>query len=114
MTKRVLISGIVKFIISLSDGNNRIILASDVNGHAVDKKLVKELKRMSIIGTFLKKINFASLELHELGSVLIDRVWLMGSIIPSAVSILPYKFHIGNHRVILTDFELDQVVERRA
>ena len=47
------------------------------------------------------------------GSAPIDRVWITGNVTPTAVSILSQKFGAGDHRVILVDFDFDQIIERR-
>ena len=38
------------------DSNNRMILIVDINKYAVEGKLVKESKRIGIIGTFFKNL----------------------------------------------------------
>ena len=68
------ITDIVNFITSLLDENNRIILAADINKHAVDGKLAKELKRISIIDAYFKKFNSPGSVSHVTGSALIDGV----------------------------------------
>lgn len=68
------ISDLINFITSLSDGDNRIILAANANEHTVDGKLAKELKRMGMIDAFFKKFNAAGLASHVLGSAPIDGV----------------------------------------
>ena len=45
------------------------MLVADGNEHAVDGKLVKELKRMGMIDTFFQKFNAAGPASHMLGSV---------------------------------------------
>ena len=66
-----------------------------------------------MIDTYFKKFNLSSLASHMMGSAPIDRVWITGNVTPTAVSILPQKFSVGDHRVILVDFNFDQIVERR-
>ena len=41
-----------------------------------------------------------------------DGTWTSTNLTASAVSILPHRFSAGDHRVILVDFELDQIIER--
>ena len=107
------ITNIVNFITSLLDGDNRIILAADINKHAVDGKLAKELKRIGMIDAYFRKFNSPSLASHVMGSAPIDGVWATGNVTPTAVSILAQKFGAGDHRVILVNFDFDQIVERR-
>ena len=64
----------MNFITSLLNGDNRIILAADINEYAVTGKLVKELKRIGIIDAYFRKFNLPSLASHMTGSALIDRV----------------------------------------
>ena len=81
------ITDIVNFITSLQDRDNRIILAVDINEHAVDRKLVKELKRIGMIDAYFKKFNSPGPASYVMGSVPIDRVWVTGNVIPLVVSI---------------------------
>ena len=106
------ITNIVNFITSLLNRDNRIILSADINEHAVNGKLAKELKKISIIDAYFKKFNLPSLALHVISSAPIDGVWTIGNITSTAVSILPQKFGMGDYRVILVDFNFDQIVER--
>ena len=103
----------VNFITSLLDWDNRIILVAYINEHAVDGKLAKELKRIGMIDIYFKKFNLPGPALHVMGSVPIDRVGVIGNVTPSAVLIFPQKFGVGDFRVILIDFDFDQIVERR-
>ena len=103
----------MNFITSLLNRDNRIILAADINEHAVTGKLAKELKRISMIDAYFRKFNLPGPASHVTGSAPIDGVWITGNITSTAVSILPQKFGAGDHRVILVDFNFDQIVERR-
>ena len=103
----------MNFITSLLDGDNRIILAVDINEYAVNRKLAKELKRIGMIDTYFRKFNLPSPASHVTGSAPIDRVWTIGNVTPTAVSILIQKFGRVDYRVILVDFNFDQIVERR-
>ena len=103
----------MNFISSLLDKDNRIILAVDINEHAVDGKLAKELKRIGMIDVYFKKFNSPGPALHVTGSVLIDGVWIIGNITPTVVLILPQKFGVGDYRVILINFDFNQIVEKR-
>ena len=111
--RQYFITDIVNFITGLLDRDNRIILAADINEHTVDGKLAKELKRIGMIDVYFRKFNLPSPASHVTGSVLIDRVWATGNVTPTAVSILSQKFGTGDHRIILVDFDFDQIVERR-
>jgi hypothetical protein len=103
----------VNFITSLLNGDNRTILAADINEHAVNWKLVKELKRIGMLDAYFRKFNLPGLASYITGSALIDGVWITGNVTLTAVSILAQKFSMGDHRVILMDFNFDQIVERR-
>ena len=111
--RQYFITDIVNFITSLLNRNNRIIFAADINEHAVNGKLEKELKRIGMIDAYFKKFNLPGPASHVMSSAPIDGVWTTGNVTPTAVSILSQKFGIGDHRVILVDFNFDQIVERR-
>ena len=68
------ITDIVNFITSLLNGDNRIILAADINEHAVTGKLAKELKRISMIDVYFRKFNLPGPASHVTGSAPIDGV----------------------------------------
>ena len=110
--RQYFITDIVNFITSLLNRDNRIILAADINEYAVTGKLAKELKRIGMIDVYFRKFNLPGPASHVTGSALIDRVWTTGNVIPIAVSILSQKFGVADHRVILVDFNFDQIVER--
>ena len=111
--RQYFITDIVNFITSLLNRDNRIILAADINKYTVTGKLAKELKRIGLIDTYFRKFNLPGPASHVTGSALIDGVWTIDNVIPIAVSILPQKFGTGDHRVILMDFNFNQIVERR-
>ena len=79
----------MNFITSLLNGNNRIILAADINEYTVNGKLAKELKRIGMIDAYFKKFNSPSPASHVTGSTLIDGVWTTGNVTSTVVSILP-------------------------
>ena len=106
------IQDLVQFIISIREGNNKVILAADINEHVLNGKLPKELKRIGMIEAHVKKFNTPGPALHITGSEPIDGVWVTDDVTPTEVSILPHKFGAGDHRVILVDFNLDQILER--
>ena len=68
------ITDIVNFITSLLNGDNRIILAADINEYVVTRKLAKELKRIGMIDVYFRKFNLPGLASHVTGSAPIDRV----------------------------------------
>ena len=72
----------------------------------------KELKRIGIIEAHVKKFNLPGPASHITGSKPIDGIRVTDDVTPTEVSILPHKFGVGNHRVILVDFNLDQILER--
>ena len=43
----------------------------------------------------------------------IDRVWMSNRVIPSSVVVFPHRFRVGNHRVILVDFNWNDIIGRR-
>ena len=49
------ITVLVKFITSLVDVNNKVILATDINEHVVKGKLAKELKKIGLVDSHVKK-----------------------------------------------------------
>ena len=68
------ITDIVNFITSLLNGDNRIILAVDINEYVVTRKLAKELKRIGMIDAYFRKFNLPSPASHMKGGAPIDRV----------------------------------------
>ena len=93
--------------------NNKIILAVDVNEHAEKGKLAKELKRIGLVNSNIKKFNQSELASHASRSDPIDKTWIWSNKSALAVTILPHKFEAGDYRIILADFDLDQIVERK-
>ena len=106
------IADLIKFIAGLMEGDNKIILAADVNEHAKEGVLAKELAKIGLTNTYTKMFNQAGPASHITGSDPIDGIWTSSNLSTSAVSILPQKFGAGDHRVILADFDLDQILER--
>ena len=72
--QQLFIQNLVCFITSLIDRNNKVILATDINEYATDRKLPSELRRISMIDAFAKKFNLFRPALHATRSELIDRV----------------------------------------
>ena len=110
--RQQLIQDLVQFIIHNWEGNNKVILAADINEYVINGKLPKELKRIGMIEAHVKKFNLPRLASHITSSEPIDGVWVTDDVTPTEVSILPHKFSAGDHRVILVDFNLDQILER--
>lgn len=106
------ITDLIKFITGLMVGDNKIILAADVNEHATEGLLAKELEKIGLMSTYHKMFNQAGPASHIAGSDPINGIWASSNLSASAVSILPQKFGAGDHRVILVDFNLDQILER--
>ena len=95
----------MNFITSLIEGGNEIILAADINEHAVNSKLVKELKRIGIINVYFAKHSSSGPALYVKEGAQIDGVRTICNGTPSVVSILLYYFRVVNDRVALVDFE---------
>ena len=93
-------------------GNNKIILAADINEHVEEGILAKELKKIGLINVHTKMFKQVGQASHITGSDPIDGIWTSSNLNASAVSILPHRFSAGDHRVILVDFDLDQIMER--
>ena len=107
-----MIRELVQFITGLLSENNKIMLAADINEHAIDGTLLKALKNLGLLEAHVKKFNIPGPASHITGSQPIDGAWVSGDATPSAVSVFPHKFGAGDHRVILVDFDFDQVVQR--
>lgn len=107
-----MIRDLVQFITSLRRENNKVILAADINEHVINGVLPKELKKLGLIEAHVKKFNLPGPASHITGSQPIDGVWVSNDITPSAVSVFPHKFGAGDHRVILVDFKLDQIIQQ--
>ena len=90
-----------------------MIFAANMNKHVVDRKHAKRLRKIGLTNSFFRKFNTASLASYTLRSAPIDGVSSTNNIIPSIVSILPHKFGTGNYRVIIVDFEIDQIIGSR-
>ena len=65
-----------------------------------------------MIEAHVKKFNLPGPASHITGSKPIDGVWVIDDVMPIEVSLLSHKFGTGDHRVILVDFNLDQILER--
>ena len=66
------ITDLIKFITGLMVGDNKIILAADVNEHATEGLLAKELEKLGMMNTCNKMFNQAGLASHITGSDPID------------------------------------------
>ena len=84
-----------------------------MNEYVIDGKLAKRLRKIGLTNSFFRKFNTAGPASHILESAPIDGVWSTNNITLSTVSILPYKFGTSDYRVILVDFEIDQIIESR-
>ena len=92
-------------------GDNKIILAADINEHVEEGILAKELKNglRNACAKIFKQVEPAS---HMKESDLIDAIWISNNLNASMVSILPHRFGTRDHQVILVDLELDYIIER--
>ena len=110
--KTHMIRDLVQFISSLLSGNNKVMLAADINEHVIDGVLPKALKNIGLTEAHVKKFSVPGPASHATGSQPIDGVWVSGDVTPTAVSICPHKFGAGDHKVILVDINLDEIVQR--
>ena len=62
------------FITKIIDKNSEVILVADVNEHSIKEILLKELKKIGMVDSFIKKFNVSGPVSHMTGSKLIDRV----------------------------------------
>jgi len=106
------IQDLVHFIVSILGGNNKVILAVDINEHVIEGNLPTALKRLGLIEDHVKKFNRPGPASHTTGSNPIDRVWVSDDVTPAEVSTFPHKFGAGDYRMILVDFNLDQIIEQ--
>ena len=51
------ITDLIRFIVSLIEENNKIILAADANEHVENGKLARELKRIRLVNLCVKKFH---------------------------------------------------------
>ena len=72
--RQQLIQDLVQFIIRIREGNNKVILAADINEHVINGKFLKELKRIGMIEAHVKKFNIPGPASHITGSEPIDGV----------------------------------------
>ena len=107
------IQDLINFIRGVLEDHNKVILAADVNEHVTTGNLLIELKRLGLVEAHVRKFNSPGPASHVTGSDPINGVWVSDDAVPAEVSILPYKFGAGDHRMILVDFDLDQIIERR-
>ena len=89
-----------------------MILATNINKHAIDRKLPVELRKVGIIEAFIKKFNLLGPVSHVTRSEPIDGAWITSDLVPKEVSIFPTKFEVSDHRVILVDLAFGQIIER--
>ena len=76
--------------------------------------LPKALKNLGLIEAHVKKFDLPSPASHVTGSLLIDSVWVSNDITPTEVLVFLHKFRVGDHRAILVDLNLDEIVEQCA
>ena len=50
------IRDLVHFITKAIDENSEVILAADINKHSIKGKLLRELKKIGIVDSFVKKV----------------------------------------------------------
>ena len=55
--RQYFITNLERFIVSLIEGSNKIILAVDANEHAKNSKLARELKSIRLVNSHAKKFN---------------------------------------------------------
>ena len=87
-------------------------MAANINEHVEEGILAKELKKIRLMNMCTKMFKQVGPASHVTGSDSMDGTWTSTNLTASAVSILPHRFSAGDHRVILVDFELDQIIER--
>ena len=106
------IQDLVQFITHILGENNKVIVAADINEHVIDGVLPRELKNLGLVEAHVKKFNLPGPASHITGRLPIDGVWVSNDATPTAVSVFPHKFGVGDHRAILVDFNLDQLIQR--
>ena len=106
------IQDLVQFITRILEENNKVILSADINEHVIDGVLSRELKNLGMVEAHVKKFNLPGPASHITGRLPIDGVWVSNDVTPTVVSVFPHKFGVGDHRVILVDFNLDQLIQR--
>ena len=103
------ITNLVRFIVGLKEGNNKIILAVGINEHIENSKLTRELKKNGLANVRVK--NLISQDQYPTLVEVIQQMEYRSR--TSAILILPHKFGAGDHRIVLADFDLDKIVEKR-
>ena len=108
------IQDLVQFITSALGENNKVIIATDANEHVIDGVSPRALKNLGLIEAHVKKFNLPCPTSHITGRLPIDSVWAFNSITPTEALVFLHKFGVGDHRVILVDLNLDQIIQRCA
>ena len=89
-----------------------VILAADINEHVIDGVLLKALRNLDLIEAHAKKLNLPGLASHITSRKPIDSIWVSPDVTLAEASMFLYKFGVGDHRVILVDFNFDPIIEQ--
>ena len=106
------IQDLIQFITGVLGDNNKVILAADINEHVIDGVLPRALKNLGMIEAHVKKFDLPGPASHITGSKPIDGIWVSHDVTPTEVSVFPHRFGVGDHRVILVDFNLNQIIQQ--
>ena len=106
------IQDLIQFTTGVLGDNNKVILAADINEHIIDGVLLRALKNIGMIEAHVKKFDLPGPASHITGSKPIDSIWVSHDVIPTEVSVFPHRFGVGDHRVILVDFNLNQIIQQ--
>ena len=81
------ITDLVHFTIKVTNNSNEVVLAAGINEHFINRKLLKELKKIRMIDSFIKKFHVPGSVSCTTGSVLIDRVQVSSNLVLRKMSI---------------------------
>ena len=95
----------------IREGGNNIVLDAHLNEHSVEGKLSRALKHIGLMKTFYRRFKTSGATSYDKGSIQIDGVWSTCEILPNCVSLLPHRFGAGDHRLILVDFYINDLLE---
>lgn len=83
----------------------------DVNEYAVEGKLAKQMKMLSLNEAYCTKFNPTDgLVSYSRGRYQIDSTWYLRNVVLTTISICPFDFGAGDHRPHVIDIHLTSVL----
>jgi len=84
-----------------------IVIYLDANENMDNGRIAKSFKELGLIETTSSFTTDPAPNTFITGSTLIDAVWVSPNIALVALSMIPFYFKVGNHRVFIINFILE-------